>query len=241
MTLILPLLPIFVAVLCVADSIHIPIFRSPGQPRTQDDHLAEAERARTRYKLDDGSFKTFQRRASADDFPLVDHVQVPHSLQGVDSTCYCAISIGTPLSEYLGGGYISTTAANPTVITYISENAGNPTLTDTSETLSTVSGTVMTDTVRLGPYVVAANEIPTNLLQGSVSGFVGLAFQGVLSQQGPPFWQALVSEDQLLSEEISFWLNRFAGTSGVQEEEPVGGVFTLGGSNTSLYSGESNF
>lgn len=88
---------------------------------------------------------------------------------------------------------------------------------------------------------MAANEIPTNLLQGSVSGVLGLAFQGVLSQQGPPFWKALVSDDQLTSGEMSFWLSRFAGTSGVQEEEPAGGAFTLGGSNTSYYSGEIEF
>ncbi|KAJ6586463.1 aspartic peptidase A1, partial [Mycena vulgaris] len=112
--------------------------------------------------------------------------------------------------------------------------------------VETVFGTAMTDTVQLGPYFLptqvfmGAYSLPTNLIDGSVSGILGLAFQGTLSP-GFPVFQNLLSSNQLASGEMSFWLKRFAGTTAVQNEEPNGGAFTLGGSNATLYTGAIDF
>jgi cathepsin D len=50
----------------------------------------------------------------------------------------------------------------------------------------------------------------------------------------------LDSKGQLASAEMSFWVNRLS-TSIDDEENPVGGAFTYGGTNTSFYQGEIDF
>jgi cathepsin D len=138
---------------------------------------------------------------------------------------------------------------------------------------SFVSGTIVKDTVRLGPYTVsqqvfceslflrlrlfwqrrgcsscvaliksvAANILTANLVSGTSSGVLGMAYQETLTSQGPSFLQALLANGQLTSGTMSFWLNRFAGTANAQAEEANGGALTLGGSNASLYTGNIDF
>jgi cathepsin D len=82
---------------------------------------------------------------------------------------------------------------------------------------------------------VGATAIPANFITGSVSGILGLALQGT-AIPGTPFFRNLFPNSVM-----SFQLNRFTGTVGAQEEEANGGVFTLGGSNATLYTGPINF
>lgn len=88
--------------------------------------------------------------------------------------------------------------------------------------------------------VVAVDQTTSSLLSGSVSGIMGLAFEQIASTQATPFWQALVSGNQLTSPEMSFWLARHRGDKNVQPEES-GGVFTLGGTNSTLFTGDIEF
>ncbi|KAJ7114927.1 aspartic peptidase domain-containing protein [Mycena epipterygia] len=254
MAFLLLLKPV-VAALAAADPIHIPISRSTGRPRTTDDHVVDAELTRRRYSFHGSAeelHRSINKRASTQDFPLVD--------QGVDSAYYCTVSIGTPEQFF---NLLVDTAASDLWVADSSCDTGctsstrlyNPTLSSSSVQgttasltygLETVSGTAMTDTIRLGPFsavsqvFLGANQLPSNAVTGSVSGFLGLAFQGTLSP-GLPFFQTILNSGQLASGEMSFWLNRFAGKTGVQEEEPNGGAFTLGGSNATLYSGAIDF
>ena len=69
---------------------------------------------------------------------------------------------------------------------------------------------------------------------------MGLAFQGIANTQAVPFWQALVNENALTNPEFSFFLTRFVNDPNAQNEEP-GGVFTLGGTNTTLFQGNIDF
>lgn len=69
---------------------------------------------------------------------------------------------------------------------------------------------------------------------------MGLAFQAIASTQATPFWQALVSANQWSSPEMSFWLTRFINDNNAASEEP-GGTLTLGGTNSSLYTGDIEF
>lgn len=78
------------------------------------------------------------------------------------------------------------------------------------------------------------------LLSGSVSGILGLAFSTIASTRSVPFWEALLNANQLASPEMGFWLTRFNDQRNAAEEE-VGGVFTLGGVNSTLYTGEIEF
>jgi cathepsin D len=68
---------------------------------------------------------------------------------------------------------------------------------------------------------------------------MGLAFGAISSTKMLPFWQGLISSNQLAAPEMAIWLTRFLDTN-FQEEEP-GGSFTLGGTNSSLYHGDIEF
>jgi cathepsin D len=69
---------------------------------------------------------------------------------------------------------------------------------------------------------------------------MGLAFQGIAVTGAVPFWQALISNNFLTSPEFSFFFTRFVNDSSAVQEEP-GGVFTLGGTNSTLYQGTIDF
>ena len=78
------------------------------------------------------------------------------------------------------------------------------------------------------------------LLSGDVSGIMGLAFEALASTRATPFWQALVNNGQFTSPEISFWLDRHLDDAGGADEQS-GGVMTLGGTNSSLFTGDIEF
>jgi len=87
---------------------------------------------------------------------------------------------------------------------------------------------------------VAVNDLTDGLLDGSVSGILGLAFSTIASTQSTPFWETLANNGQLTTPEMSFWMTRFRDDPTASEEEP-GGVFTLGGTNSSLFTGDIEF
>lgn len=80
----------------------------------------------------------------------------------------------------------------------------------------------------------------SGLLQGQTTGILGLAFETIAASKSTPFWQTLASSNQLSAQEMSFWLTRFVNDPNAQFDEP-GGQFTLGGTNSSLFSGDIDF
>jgi cathepsin D len=87
---------------------------------------------------------------------------------------------------------------------------------------------------------VAADSLTTELISNPVAGIVGLAFQSIAATGAMPFWEALTNGGQLSSPEMSFYLTRYRGSTTVSEEEP-GGTFTLGGTNSDLYTGNIEY
>lgn len=87
---------------------------------------------------------------------------------------------------------------------------------------------------------VAVDRLQSGLLSGQTSGILGLAFPAIASTRSTPFWQNLLNEGQLEAPEFSFWMTRLNGDPTAGENEN-GGVFTLGGTNSSLFSGEIEF
>ncbi|KAF5328713.1 hypothetical protein D9619_011734 [Psilocybe cf. subviscida] len=108
-----------------------------------------------------------------------------------------------------------------------------------------VAGVTSSDTVQMGGFkidgqtLLNANNLKTGLLDGDVSGILGLAFQGIAETKAVPFWQALITDKQLTSPEFGFYLRRAPATNRVQDIP--GGVFTLGGTNGTLFSGDIDF
>jgi cathepsin D len=86
---------------------------------------------------------------------------------------------------------------------------------------------------------LTVDQVSSGVVNGSVSGIMGLAFETIASTQATPFWQALANGNQLSSPEMGFWLTRANPTS-TQEDIP-GGVLTLGGTNSSLFTGDIDF
>jgi len=85
---------------------------------------------------------------------------------------------------------------------------------------------------------LSVDAMTTGLVDAPVSGLMGLAFQSLASTGAVPFWQALINNNQLSAPEMSFWLSRDPSNSQVLEP---GGVFTLGGTNSTLYTGDIDF
>jgi cathepsin D len=85
---------------------------------------------------------------------------------------------------------------------------------------------------------VAVDQFPDGFFVVSASGIMGLAFAALSSTRSTPFWQALGS--QLAAPEMAFYLTRFKDDFRAQQEEP-GGVFTLGGVESTLFTGNIEF
>ena len=67
---------------------------------------------------------------------------------------------------------------------------------------------------------------------------MGLAFAPLAATQSIPFWQTLLTNGQLDTPEMGFWFTRSTLTPA---DIVPGGVFTLGGTNSSLYTGNIEF
>lgn len=78
------------------------------------------------------------------------------------------------------------------------------------------------------------------VFDGTAAGFIGLAFQSIAQTGALPFWQTLVNSKLFTTPEMSFWLTRFLNNDNAKAAEP-GGVLTLGGTNTTLYTGDIQF
>lgn len=109
-----------------------------------------------------------------------------------------------------------------------------------------VSGQVAQDTVSMGGFtntaqtLLVASTLSDGLLDGDASGIMGLAFEALASTQSTPFWQQLVNANQLATPDMAFWLTREIDDRNAQDDEP-GGIFTLGGTNSSLFTGNIEF
>jgi cathepsin D len=110
-----------------------------------------------------------------------------------------------------------------------------------------VTGTLGSDTVSMAGFTISsqtlvlADELSGNVISGSASGLMGLAFQSIAVTNAVPFWQALVSDNQLASPEMSFYLARLDDIPADSDDENPGGTFTLGGTNSSFYTGNIEY
>lgn len=89
-------------------------------------------------------------------------------------------------------------------------------------------------------WTVAVDNVSQDLLQGSLSGLIGLAFTSLAQTGATPFWLTLADAGQTASPEMSFYLARLIDDPNAPQEAP-GGTFTLGGTNSSLYTGNIEF
>ncbi|KZV73514.1 acid protease [Peniophora sp. CONT] len=193
------------------------------------------------------------RRASQADINIID--------QGGDTSYLASINIGTPsqsLDVVLDTGSSDLWVATDRCTDCPSDTpkfdtTQSRTLNVSSQTVELsygsgqLNGTLLQDTVSLGPYTVSgqvftgAAQISDGLIDGSLAGILGLAFQDISVSDTTPFWQALINGGELSSPEMSFYLTRFLDTATSATETDPGGTFTLGGTNSSFYKGNIEF
>ncbi|KAF8732410.1 hypothetical protein AX14_004403 [Amanita brunnescens Koide BX004] len=256
-----PHLPLFLAVLSLlypvfADPIHVPLLRRSNAQRTFESIVAEARYIQRKYGyVSKGSHPSHVRRASVANVPLID--------QGQDSSYIGTIEIGTPPQTFhviLDTGSSDlwvadnqcTNCDSSTPVYVSSQSSSSQTLNGQNSRLQLtygsgqVSGAVAQDTVSMSGFsiqqqvFVAVDNVSQNFLQGTVSGLLGLAFTALAETGATPFWLALMNDGQISSPEMSFFLKRLVDDSNAPEEAP-GGTFTIGGTNSSFFSGNIEF
>jgi len=256
--LILLLVPFLLAITAQADPIpvpnvlHVPIRRqSSGRGRTPIDLSAAADSLRVKYGYAPSS--TLRKRQTTSGISIID--------SNADSSYFGRISVGTPplpFNVILDTGssdlwLASTSCQSCNSSTPLFDGTKSSTLKSSSTQVSIqygvgqVAGTLASDTVSLGSFTVtqqtflSTDQITTGLLSGSSSGLLGLGFQSIASTQAVPFWQQLFNTNQLSQPEMAVWLARFSDVASATPEEQNGGAFTLGGTNSSLFTGNIEF
>ncbi|TFK44231.1 aspartic peptidase domain-containing protein [Crucibulum laeve] len=239
-----------------ADPLHVPITRrAPRAVHDLNYYANVAKHMQAKYYPNLASSSAPRKRASSADIPVVNQ-------QG-DSSYFGSVNIGTPSQSFnvildtgssdLWVADSSCTRCDPqTPLFDMSQSSSlKQSASANSETTirygsGQVAGSIAQDTVSMGGFTVpsqtllAVDQLSSGLLDGSVSGIMGLAFSTIASTHSTPFWQTLSTSGQLSSPEMSFWLTRFRNVASAKDEEP-GGVFTLGGTNSSLFTGDIEF
>lgn len=126
------------------------------------------------------------------------------------------------------------------------DSTGQPVPVSITYGSGAVAGDLVRDTVAMGGFQMPrqpwllVDQTSANLLTGTNAGIMGLAFDTIANTGAVPFWQALADGNQLTTPEMSFWFTRLLGDQNAQVED-FGGVFTLGGQNQTLYTGDVEF
>jgi len=230
-----------------AQSIHIPLSRrAQVGPRSMDDYAQLANSLRRKYGYETSSHE--QKRQSEAGIEMINHDS--------DSIYTAPVLVGTPPQKFnliLDTG--STDLWVPTLLCSTCA-ASIPKFNESASSTYTPSATIVTirygsgsvqgtrsqDVVGMGNFIVrdqtylSVTRTSMNLLRGSISGIIGLAFTPIAATGATPFWLRLLEANQLKEPSMSFQFTRFLDDDLAAVEEP-GGIFTLGGTNSSLYQG----
>ncbi|KAK7026262.1 aspartic peptidase domain-containing protein [Favolaschia claudopus] len=104
-----------------------------------------------------------------------------------------------------------------------------------------IPGSVFTDVIGFGPFSVldASFSSTTHNFKDPYAGTFGLGFPSASFQNLPSVWQSLLSSNPVDAPEMGIWLSRVQNTN--TSNELTSGVFTFGGTNSSLYTGDIEF
>ncbi|KAJ7320977.1 aspartic peptidase domain-containing protein [Mycena albidolilacea] len=140
-----------------------------------------------------------------------------------------------PCSSSLYNPSASSTAVNvSTALVKIAENGESV----SGYRFSSASTSASTPS-RIQNSVMQSETIDPALVPTACSGSLGMAFVGVSQTSTDPFFQILLGGEQPTAPEFGLWLTRAPVAQ--QMTESPGGTFTLGGTNSSLYSGQIEF
>lgn len=85
------------------------------------------------------------------------------------------------------------------------------------------------------------NQTSQQLLTAPISGLMGMGFQSIAASGATPLWQELADTSGTLDSPLfAFQLTRFTNSTNAGQLEP-GGTFTLGATNSSLFTGDIDY
>ncbi|KAI0663368.1 acid protease [Cubamyces menziesii] len=257
---LLPLLSLVAGIVAtplhVHPGVHIPLSRRAPRPDASVERFAKhAEHLRNKYGYSNSTLS--RRQGQTVGIDIIDQAQ--------DSSYIGTVSIGTPPQTFKV--VLDTGSSDLWVASTSCFSCGQTPTFDTSQSSTikgvtgpngqeqeitirygsgSVAGILATDTVSMAGFTVnpqtflLAEQMTSGLLDGDVSGIMGLAFEALASTNAVPFWQALANGGQFATPEISFWLARHLDDVNPPDEQP-GGVMTLGGTNSTLFTGDIEF
>lgn len=86
------------------------------------------------------------------------------------------------------------------------------------------------------------NQTTQQLLTAPISGLMGMGFQSIAASGATPFWQSLAETSGALDSPLfAFQLTRFTNDTDSQQQLQPGGTFTLGATNSSLFTGDIDY
>ncbi|BGP21352.1 aspartic-type endopeptidase [Rhodotorula toruloides] len=185
-----------------------------------------------------------------------------HSIQMTsyqDSEWYGEIDVGTPASGFsvvLDTGSADLILAEPNCQGCNSATPGySPSSSSTSSTSQSsfqitygsgsASGALVKDSVSIGNYtqpnqIFAACDSLQNIVDGTISGILGLGWQRIASSGAEPLVQSLAANGTLPQNVFGFAFQTHTFTTQSASTAP-GGELTIGGLDTAKYSGSINW
>ncbi|KAI0368304.1 acid protease [Pilatotrama ljubarskyi] len=259
---LLPLLSLVASIvanpLYVPPALHIPLSRRSTHHNASVERFAlHADHLRAKYGWSKSNSTLSKRQGKTVGLSIID--------QGRDNSYIGTVSIGTPPQNFkvvLDTGSSDLWVASTDCLSCGQTPPFDPSKSSTLQAITSASGSQQTVRIRYGSGQVAGvlasdtvtmagftvnpqtlvvvEQMTDGLLDGDVSGIMGLAFEALASTDATPFWQALVNNNQFASPELSFWLARHLDDDNPPAES-FGGVMTLGGTNSSLFTGDVEF
>ncbi|GAA5871882.1 hypothetical protein JCM3774_000716 [Rhodotorula dairenensis] len=176
-----------------------------------------------------------------------------------DSEWYGEIDVGSPASGFsvvLDTGSADLILAEPNCNGCQANTPGyNPASSSTSSTSrqdftiqygsGSASGSLVQDHVSIANYtqpnqIFAACSTMNNIVDGTISGILGLGWQNIASSQAMPLVQSLYSNNTLPEPVFAFAFETHTFYTNSPPTAP-GGTLTIGGLDTSQYTGEINW
>ncbi|ORY80220.1 aspartic peptidase domain-containing protein [Leucosporidium creatinivorum] len=176
-----------------------------------------------------------------------------------DSEFYATISVGTPATEY---SMVLDTGSSDMILAVDScsgcssstpgySASSSSTSVASSDAFSitygsgSASGTLVEDTVSIAGYsmpnqVFAACDTMDNIVDGDISGILGMGWSTIASSGAVPLVEALAQNGTLPSEVFGFAFKSYAYDK-LTSETMAGGTLTIGSTDTSAYSGDINW
>ncbi|KAL1945921.1 hypothetical protein VTO73DRAFT_1923 [Trametes versicolor] len=259
---LLPLLSLVTSALAnplfVPPALHIPLSRRSGNHDAPVERFAfHADHLRAKYGWASSNATLARRAGQVVGVGIID--------QASDSSYIGTVQIGTPPQTFkvvldTGSSDLWVPATNclscgqtppfdstqSSTLQQVTSASGSSQSVRIRYGSGQVQGILVSDTVSMAGFNVnpqnflLVESMTTGLLDGDVSGIMGLAFEGLASTNAVPLWQSLANDGQFSSPEFSFWLDRHLDDTNPPDEQS-GGVLTLGGTNSTLFTGDIEF